>query len=106
MFGWMRALARDEVSLGFHFEPCSVVVLNLTLQFLDPVNREALLGHIYQVLLPGSVLILVEKVVFDSAEMNHFFREAYFLYKKGQGYSYEETLIRRGPKRSFLRRRS
>lgn len=43
-------------------ESASVVVLNLTLQFVPPEDRDALLQQIYEGMLPGGVLILTEKI--------------------------------------------
>ena len=48
--------------LNFQLAPCSVVVMNFTLQFLPPDSRETILQRIHEALLPGGVLILSEKV--------------------------------------------
>src|SRR5690606_14659754 len=50
--------------LTLELEPCSVVVLNFTLQFVAPEYRLALLTRIRQALLPGGILILSEKFRF------------------------------------------
>ena len=44
----------------------SVVVMNFTLQFIPKADRLALLQKIYDGLLPGGVLILSEKTVFEN----------------------------------------
>src|SRR5690554_6134007 len=54
-----------EDILKLALEPCSVVVLNFTLQFIAPAHRLALLQRIRQALLPGGILILSEKFRFD-----------------------------------------
>ena len=46
----------------------SVVVLNYTLQFIDPRDRLALMKRIHDGLRPGGILILSEKVTFEDAE--------------------------------------
>src|SRR5690606_33716807 len=47
------ATAMQADILDPDFEPCSVVVLNFTLQFIAPRRRLALLQRIRQALLPG-----------------------------------------------------
>ena len=65
----------------------SMVVLNLTLQFLPPEERPALLQQIFQGLNPGGVLVLSEKVVFDDASENERMVQLYQGFKKTMGYS-------------------
>lgn len=48
-------------------ERASVVVLNLTLQFVPPGERLDLLKRIYQGMLPGGVLIVSEKLGYPAA---------------------------------------
>ncbi|HCJ65306.1 MAG TPA: tRNA (cmo5U34)-methyltransferase, partial [Alcanivorax sp.] len=55
-------LEHADLNDGILIENASVVVLNLTLQFVRPVNRESLLRSVVDGLNPGGVLILVEKV--------------------------------------------
>lgn len=65
----------------------SMVVLNLTLQFIDPGNREALVQKIFQGLKPGGVLVLSEKIVFAETAENKRMIELYHAFKKTGGYS-------------------
>ena len=65
----------------------SMVVLNLTLQFLPPGERAALLRSICEGLNPGGVLVLSEKVVFDNPVEDERMRELYQGFKKTMGYS-------------------
>lgn len=69
------------------FEPCSVVTLNFTLQFLPPKDRSSLLEKIQQALLPGGVLILSEKICFDEPSEQSHLEELHWLFKKANGYS-------------------
>lgn len=50
--------------LDIDINNASMVVLNFTLQFLAPDNRQRLLNRIYQGLNPGGVLVLSENSVF------------------------------------------
>jgi tRNA (cmo5U34)-methyltransferase len=65
----------------------SMVVLNLTLQFLPPAERQALLQKIFNGLRPGGVLVLSEKVVFTDAIENQRMQQLYQGFKKTMGYS-------------------
>ena len=49
-------------------ENASIVVLNLTLQFVDVEKRSKLIKKIYDGLIPGGVLIISEKIHFDDKE--------------------------------------
>jgi tRNA (cmo5U34)-methyltransferase len=65
----------------------SMVVLNLTLQFLPPEERPALLRKIFRGLNPGGILVLSEKVVFEDATENERMVQLYQGFKKTMGYS-------------------
>ncbi len=65
----------------------SVVVLNLTLQFVDPAQRKAVLEKIYAGMLPGGVLVLSEKLTFADEQERVFFTEMHHAFKKANGYS-------------------
>ncbi len=65
----------------------SLVVLNLTLQFIKPENRRLLIEKIYQGLKKGGALVLTEKVVFDDPATQEAMSGLYLAFKKGQGYS-------------------
>lgn len=65
----------------------SMVVLNLTLQFLPPEERLALLKKINLGLNPGGIVVLSEKVVFDDPTENERMTQLYQGFKKTMGYS-------------------
>lgn len=66
------------------------VSLHLTLQFLRPEDRQALLNRIHADLMPGGVLFLTEKVRFASHELDELVREMHHEFKHAQGYSWTE----------------
>ena len=76
-------------------ENASVVVLNLTLQFIPPPQRDAMIKHIFDGLLPGGVLILSEKVVFEDEGHNGRFIDIHHDYKRARGYSEMEISQKR-----------
>jgi len=65
----------------------SMVVLNLTLQFLPPEERYKQLQRIFMGLNPGGILVLSEKVVFADFVENERMVELYQGFKKTMGYS-------------------
>lgn len=68
-------------------EDASVVVLNFTLQFIPPEDRQPLLQTIFDGLLPGGALILSEKVHFEDAGQNGRFTTIHHDFKRANGYS-------------------
>lgn len=79
---WREAdIARME------FEPCALVVLNLTLQFIPRDQREGLLARIHAALQPGGVLVLSEKLRFDDPWQQQVLTELHHDFKRQQGYS-------------------
>lgn len=65
----------------------SVVVVNFTLQFIPLADRDDFLRKIYQGMLPGGVLILSEKLVFDDPRQQSLQTDMHLHFKKMQGYS-------------------
>ncbi|MCP4416639.1 MAG: carboxy-S-adenosyl-L-methionine synthase CmoA [Chloroflexi bacterium] len=68
-------------------ENASVVVLNFTFQFVPMFLREALIQRIYDGLLPGGVLILSEKVIFEPAELDQRLVQLHHDFKRANGYT-------------------
>lgn len=65
----------------------SVVTLLLTLMFVRPLHRKMLLSSICQGMNSGGALILVEKVVCESPELNRQYINYYYNMKRRHGYS-------------------
>ena len=76
----------------------SMVVLNFTLQFLVPEDRQLLLDKIYQGLNPGGALVLSEKFSFEDAEVGELLFNMHHDFKRANGYSELEI----SQKRSML----
>lgn len=68
-------------------EDASVVVLNFTLQFIPPEQRQALLQRIYQGLRPGGLLLLSEKIRSEDNSMNELLVDLHHEFKRANGYS-------------------
>lgn len=70
-----------------HIENASMVVLNLTLQFIHPGQRQALLDSIFNGLNPGGILVLSEKIEMDEKLADKRMIQLHQAFKKMQGYS-------------------
>jgi tRNA (cmo5U34)-methyltransferase len=73
----------------------SVVVLNLTLQFIAPENRQALIDKIYQGLNKGGVLIVSEKIHFNNESKQQLMTDLHLDFKRANGYSELEIAAKR-----------
>jgi len=65
----------------------SVVVMNLTLQFVDPAGRNRLIQKIHDGLLASGVLVLSEKVILDNPHQNEVMNILHDEFKRAHGYS-------------------
>ena len=86
----------------FPIENASVVVINFTLQFIDPDKREALLANIYQGLQPGGVLILSEKLHFEDDKLQQSIEHMHLQFKRANGYSELEISQKRSSLENVL----
>ncbi len=73
----------------------SIVVLNLTLQFIDVGARAVLLKKIYDGLNPGGVLIISEKIHFEDPETQDHITKLHLDFKRENGYSELEIANKR-----------
>ena len=76
-------------------ENASVVVMNFTLQFLSPDQRDTMIQKIYDGLRPGGVLLLSEKIAFEDADKDAFETDMHHEFKKLMGYSDLEVAQKR-----------
>jgi tRNA (cmo5U34)-methyltransferase len=81
----VRVVCADIMDVAI--EDASVVVLNLTLQFIPLDERLPLIKRIYQGLKPGGVLILSEKIAFEEPGRQQFLDQLHQEFKLAQGYS-------------------
>ena len=81
-----KLLCRD-LNKGLKLKNASVVVLNLTLQFVRPLYRDKLIKDIYEGLQDKGCLILIEKVLGNNSTFNSFFIKFYYEMKRRKGYS-------------------
>ena len=81
----------DDVEL----ENASIVTLCWTLQFVRPLFRDRLIKWIYDGLVNRGALIVTEKILTNDSNMNRFFIEFYYDFKRRNGYSEQEILRKR-----------
>ena len=73
----------------------SVVTICWTLQFIRPLRRDALIRLIYKNMVDGGALVVTEKILTNDSNMNRFFIDFYYDFKRRTGYSEEEILRKR-----------
>jgi len=84
-------------------ERASVVVLNFTLQFIPLEERQTITQSIYDGLLPGGILLISEKVIFEDAPHQTLLTELYHNFKRNNGYSDLEIAQKRTALEAVLR---
>ncbi|HFD80753.1 MAG TPA: carboxy-S-adenosyl-L-methionine synthase CmoA [Gammaproteobacteria bacterium] len=80
-----------------------LVVMNYTLQFLDPEERLQVLKNIHDGLRPGGVFVLSEKIRVDQPQVQELLTELYYDFKRRNGYSELEISQKREALENVLR---
>ena len=88
-------LRRADLNQGVCIENASMVLMVLTLQFVRPLYRDALIRAVLEGLNENGCLILVEKVHGEDSIFNRLFIKYYYEMKKRQGYSEMEIAQKR-----------
>ena len=86
---------RADLNAGVRIVNASVVIFTLTLQFVRPLKRKAVIENIARGINNGGCLILVEKVLSINSTLNRLFINYYYNFKKRQGYSKLEIAQKR-----------
>ena len=76
-----------DMNNGVQITNPSVVIMNLTLQFVRPLHRQKLITTVANGLRPDGCLILIEKVLSRHSTLNRFFIKYYYALKQRNGYS-------------------
>lgn len=84
-----------DLESGVPVRDASLVVMILTLQFIRPLRREAVIADIAKGLVERGALILVEKVLGGNSTVNRLFIEHYYDFKRRNGYSDMEIAQKR-----------
>jgi len=86
---------RCENILESEIAIASMVILNFTLQFLPPQQRDRVLKKIYQGLKPGGLLIISEKIRLPDTALDELLVDLYHDFKQSMGYSELEIAQKR-----------
>ena len=78
-----------------HIKNASVVVMNYTLQFVDPLAREELIKKIYEGLNHNGILLISDKTQQSHTDTSRIFVDNYYHMKKQNGYSEMEIARKR-----------
>jgi tRNA (cmo5U34)-methyltransferase len=81
-------LEQDAQALAL--DNAGAVLLCWTLQFVRPLQREALIGRIHESLADGGVLVVTEKVLSNARDLDRDFIGFYYAIKERSGYSQTE----------------
>jgi tRNA (cmo5U34)-methyltransferase len=81
-------LEQDPQALAL--DNAGAVLLCWTLQFVRPLQRESLIGRIYESLGGGGVLVVTEKVLSNARDLDRHFIDFYYAFKERSGYSQTE----------------
>jgi len=81
--------------MDISFEKSSVIIANLTLQFIPVEHREILIRRIYGSLVPGGVFLITEKTVNLDNDLANLQQEFYYRLKEDNGYSKIEITRKR-----------
>jgi tRNA (cmo5U34)-methyltransferase len=84
-----------DLNQGVAVQNASMVLMVLTLQFVRPLYRDALVKRIFGGLNENGCLILVEKVLGEDSVFNRLFINYYYDLKKRHGYSEMEIAKKR-----------
>ncbi|MFQ5714358.1 MAG: carboxy-S-adenosyl-L-methionine synthase CmoA [Candidatus Scalinduaceae bacterium] len=85
--GKKYSLICADLNNGVNITNASVVVVNLTLQFVRPLYREQVVRNIFNGLNANGCLILLEKVLGNNSDFNRMFIKYYYEMKKRNGYT-------------------
>ncbi len=83
----------DITQLDFSGIGC--FVLNYTLQFVRPIQRQEFLQRLHNQLRPGGIIILSEKTIIHHPRLNREYIDIYHRFKKNKGYSELEIARKR-----------
>ena len=86
-FPWPYTLTHQDLNDGLHIDNASVALMVLTLQFIRPLNREAVISNVYRGLNHNGCFLLVEKVLGEHSTFNRLFVNHYYEMKRRKGYS-------------------
>lgn len=97
--GWVSNgylnISNTDLRNGFPPAHASVILSILTLQFIPIEYRQQVIKSAYDALNPGGALIIVEKVLGSTADIDTALVEEYYHFKRESGYTEDEIQRKR-----------
>lgn len=84
-----------DLNEGAPINNASMVIMNLTLQFIRPLRRHQVMSSIANGMNEGACLVLIEKVLCTDSQLNRLFIKYYYDLKRRNGYSELEIAQKR-----------
>ena len=94
-------IVEDDIR-NVDIDNASMVVLNYTLQFLAPEDRDEMIGRIHAGMTDGGLLVLSEKVVDENAHMEELLIDLHHEHKRRNDYSSLEIARKRAALENVL----
>ena len=95
-------IIEQRLAQDVNIDNASMVVMNFTLQFIPPSDREALLKTIFDGLNPGGILVLSEKIRHPTLSGNEILIDLHHQFKRDNGYSELEVRQKRAALENVL----
>ncbi|GLX77248.1 carboxy-S-adenosyl-L-methionine synthase [Thalassotalea insulae] len=93
----------EDNILNTEITNASMAVLNFTLQFVEPEQRQSMLNNIAQGLLPGGILVLSEKIRAEDRTCDELLVDLHHDFKRANGYSELEIAQKRTALENVMR---
>lgn len=88
---------------NIEYQNASIIVLNFTLQFIEPDKRTELIKRFHNALVPNGVLIVSEKLKHDDSRLNDALINMHHNFKRNNGYSDLEIAQKRSALENVMR---
>lgn len=88
------SFAREDIT-AFDHPGAGAIILNYTLQFIRPLQRENFLQRLFHNLRPEGIMLISEKVINHDRRLNREYIDIYHQFKKNRGYSELEIAKKR-----------
>jgi tRNA (cmo5U34)-methyltransferase len=79
----------------FDHPGAGAIIVNYTMQFIRPLQRENFLRRLFDRLRPGGIILISEKVITHDRRLNREYIDIYHRFKKQRGYSELEIAKKR-----------
>lgn len=80
---------------AFDHPGAGAIIVNYTMQFIRPLQRERFLQRLFHSLRPGGIVLISEKVISHDPRLNRQYIDTYYQFKKSRGYSELEIAKKR-----------